>query len=96
MNDDGTNGWAVEIWHWEQGIRISKGPNGSSITLDLLIGEDKDKALEYYANAKTADIFNETEDFDCEVIHRCFWCLLDVEETKKFLRRLLAMLESEG
>jgi len=96
MSSDSLNGWAVEVWNQEQGIRISKGPTDSSITVDLLIGEDKDKALEYYADAKTADIFNETEDFDSEVIHRCFWCLLDIEEAKQFVRQLLAMLDLEG
>ena len=88
-------GWAVEVWDDDKGIRFSKGPTSCAVSMGLLIDKDKGRALESMADVKLGELFVPEDGFDDEPIHTCWWTLFSPDNLKILVKRLQAVLETE-
>ena len=89
-------GWVVETWDDDKGIRFSKGPCSAAISIDLLIpGGDKAYALEAMTGEKLEDLFRPQEGLDGEDNHVMWWTLMDIKNLRILVKRLQAMLDTE-
>lgn len=93
MSDE--QGWLVEVWDDDKGIRFFKGPCDVGVSMELLITGDKLRALEIPADEKIHNCFFPKEGLDGEKNNLMWWTIFDVKNMRILVKRLQAMLDTE-